>query len=307
MNVFKTIYKDELMNKLNKKLIKFKKRMNKIESLQKSLTNEHKLLQDTIHLYFDSKDFNTREAEKFIISDFWSKAYDKYSDGGYITNDSYISKVRFKYEINQLNNIIKESSVKKGRALDIGCGNGRYTKKFSKIFKNVVGLDLSKEIVLKNTASNKKSNIAYINNSFMNSEAMDKLGKFDFVFASDPFTYTNDKEIKNIFENLLKLLSPNGILLIRESTHIIGDSENKSTNYVAYYRNYKFYEKGIFEKTFQQTYRDYGYNLYHLNKYFNVNKKEKERVKQNPILLNLIVDKYVDKSLKTCHFFLHKQ
>src|SRR5574344_2856174 len=143
------------MNKLNSELIEAKKRLNEIEELKIKLDDEYKFLQDKIHLYFDSKIHNTNEAEKFIIGDFWSKAYKLYKDGGYITNDEYISKVRFEYESKLLEKIINENIANKNRALDIGCGEGRYTKEFAKLFSNVVGLDLSQDRVDRNNSENK--------------------------------------------------------------------------------------------------------------------------------------------------------
>jgi hypothetical protein len=75
---------------------------------------------------------------------------------------------------------------------------------------------------------------------------------------------------------------------------------------VAYYRNVDFYKSGIFEKTFVNLYRNYGYSLYYLDKYFNIFKDAKKDVENNPFLLKEIVPKFVDKSLKSSHFYLHK-
>ena len=116
------------MDKLNQELIEAKKRLVAIEEEKKALDEEYKFLQDKIHLYFDSDEYNTDETQKYIIGDFWSKAYKNYKDGGYITNDEYMSKVRFEYEVKELKTIINENIKNKSRALDIGCGNGRYTK-----------------------------------------------------------------------------------------------------------------------------------------------------------------------------------
>lgn len=293
------------MNKLNQELIEAKKRLEVIEEEKKKLEEEYKFLQDKIHLYFDSDEYNTDETEKYIISDFWSKAYKKYKDGGYITNDEYMSKVRFDYEIKELEKIIKENIKNKSRALDIGCGNGRYTKEFAKLFENTVGIDLSKERIIQNNEENQNPNINYICENFMTMQK-DTLGKFDFVFVGDIFMYTPSNDVENVYNNLLKLLNKDGFLVIRESTLIHGSNDWKSRSYVAYYRNVDFYKSGIFEKSFVNLYRNYGYSLYYLDKYFNIFKDARKDIENNPFLLKEIVPKFVDKSLKSSHFYLHK-
>ena len=66
------------MDKLNQELIEAKKRLVAIEEEKKALDEEYKFLQDKIHLYFDSDEYNTDETQKYIIGDFWSKAYKNY-------------------------------------------------------------------------------------------------------------------------------------------------------------------------------------------------------------------------------------
>ena len=170
------------MDKLNQELIEAKKRLVAIEEEKKALDEEYKFLQDKIHLYFDSDEYDTDETQKYIIGDFWSKAYKNYKDGGYITNDEYMSKVRFEYEVKELETIINENIKNKSRALDIGCGNGRYTKEFSKLFENTVGIDLSQERIIQNNQENQNPNINYIYENFMTIQK-DALGKFDFVIT----------------------------------------------------------------------------------------------------------------------------
>jgi 2-polyprenyl-3-methyl-5-hydroxy-6-metoxy-1,4-benzoquinol methylase len=293
------------MDKLNQELIEAKKRLVAIEEEKKALDEEYKFLQDKIHLYFDSDEYDTDETQKYIIGDFWSKAYKNYKDGGYITNDEYMSKVRFEYEVKELETIINENIKNKSRALDIGCGNGRYTKEFAKLFDNTVGIDLSQERIIQNNQENQNPNINYIYENFMTMQK-DALGKFDFVFVGDIFMYTPANDVENVYNNLLKLLNKDGFLVIRESTLIHGNNDWKSKGYVAYYRNVDFYKSGIFEKTFVNLYRNYGYSLYYLDKYFNIFKDAKKDVENNPFLLKEIVPKFVDKSLKSSHFYLHK-
>lgn len=293
------------MDDINQEIINAKIRLNEIERIKAELDEEYSYLQDKIHLYFDSEVHDTDEAEKFIIGDFWSKAYSKYKDGGYITNDEYISRVRFDYETKLLNKIIKEYIGDRVTALDIGCGEGRYTHFLSSIFDTVLGIDLSEERILKNKAENKNTKVDFSSENFL-TMPKDKIGVFDFIFASDVFTYTPDKEIRPIFDKLLQLLSKNGVLIMRESTLNHGASSWRSKGYVAYYRNVMFYEQGVFERTFINSWQVYAYSLYYMNKYFNVFKDKRAFVESDPMLLDEIVPEYIDPLLKSAHYYLHR-
>lgn len=289
------------MDKLNEELINAKKRLDEIDAQKIILDAEYKVLQDKIHMYFDSPVIDTTETEKFIINTFWQKAYEKYTDGGYITNDTGIRELRFPYECEIIKQIINTHCKNKNTALELGCGNGDTTKFLAKFFTNVKGVDMSKKRIEQNIAENSLKNVKFeCKNAFEENE------KFDFVFASDMFMYSPQCDVSLMFEKLLNLLNGGGYLLMRESTKIIGQEDYKSKNYVAYYRNFSFYENGIFKKNFVKTYRDYGYNMYHLNKFFSVfGDKKRDEIKQNPLLLEDIVKKFVDPVLRTCHFFLY--
>lgn len=291
------------MDELNQELIMARKRLTLIEEEKEKLDKEYAYLQDKIHYYFDST-FDTSDTEKFIITDFWENAYKKYKDGGYITNDEFISKVRFAYETQLLGQIIHNECSNKKRALDIGCGNGRYTREFSKYFEQIIGLDLSSNQIEQNNQENNDSKIKYIHDDFMTMDSS-SLNRFDFIFVGDIFMYTNEKSVESVFHHLIQLLNENGMLIVRESTRIVGNEEYKSKNYVAYYRNVNFYQEGIFKPYFKKAYRNYAYNLYHLNKYFNLFKEEKSAVENNPLLLDTIVEKGVDKFLKSSHFYVY--
>ncbi|WP_033916749.1 class I SAM-dependent methyltransferase [Campylobacter sputorum] len=290
------------MDKLNQELIEAKKRIDEIDELKKSLESEYKALQDKIHLYFDSPCIDTTETEKFIINSFWQKAYEKYIDGGYITNDTSMRKMRFPYECLLIEKIINENCKEKKTALELGCGNGDTSRFLATIFDSAKAVDMSKERIKENISNNSIKNLVF---ECKNAFEMDE--KFDFVFASDMLMYSPQCDVLPMFEKLLSLLSDNGILLTRESTKIIGQEDYKSKTYVAYYRNYKFYESDYFEKNFIKSYRNFSYNLYHLNKYFSVfGDDKKSQIEENPMLLDEIVKKFVDPILKTCHFFVYK-
>ncbi|MDX4071133.1 class I SAM-dependent methyltransferase [Aliarcobacter skirrowii] len=290
---------------MNTKLINARKEIIEIDEKIKELQGKRKYLEDLIHLYFDSEKYNTNETEKFILNYFWSNAYKNYKDGGFITNDDFIIKNRFNYEIKKLDQIIENNCKNKKRALDIACGNGRYTREFSRSFNEVIGIDLSKDIIDENNKNNKNNKIQYINENFI-TMGKNNLGIFDFIFVGGLCTYTSDIiDLEEMFKSLINMLNKDGILILREGTKKIGENFHKSINYVSYHRNVNFYKEGFFKDYFYKEYQNYGYSLYHLNKFFTVHNDFREKIEENPFLIEKIVKNYVDDEMKSNHFFLY--
>lgn len=284
------------MDDLNKELIAAKKRIVEIKELQEKLEKENIYLKNKIHLYFDSSKFDTSDTEEYVINYFWQNA--TYS------SESYTSILRQNYTKMRLTQIINKFVVNKFRTLDVGCGNGLYSEHLATIFKECIGLDLSEARIEKNIKNNKFKNLKYLSENFITCDTQ-KLGKFNFIFASDLGMYSHEKYLEKTFKALLNLLTEDGILLTRESTSIKGNRSSKSHNYVAYYRNKKYYKKGIYKDHFIKSYRDCSYNIPQLNKYFSIYPNHKEDVENNPSLLNKIVEKFIDKDLGSSHYYVY--
>mgnify|MGYP000173921145 CR=1 FL=1 len=293
------------MDKNNQDIIDALARLSEIELQQQKLEQEYNYLQDKIHLAFDSNKYQTVEAEKHIISNFWAQAYGKYLDGGYITNDPFIVDARFKYEKVTIDSFIRQYANGYKTCLDVGCGNGRYTKFLAETFSRCIGIDLSEQRIADNKAENTLGNVEYQCCDISNSSKLVENG-YDFIFIGDIFMYTHESNVEELFKLLVSLLSENGILLIRESTLLQGNENYRSKNYVAYYRNFKFYCSSIFERHLIHHQRNYSYNLYHLKKYFNVHQQH-SAVLDNPELLKTIVCDYLPNEVRSGHFFLYKK
>ena len=287
------------MNKLNKELIEAKKKIVKLEKKIKSMDKKKRLLQDKIHLYFDSELHNTTDAEDFIVNYYWQH------DATY-SSEFYTSPIKQQYTKDMLSKIVKKSEVSTKRAMDAGCGNGMYTEHLASIFDDVVGLDLSKQRIERNIAANKFENITYMSENFITCED-EKLGKFDFIFASDLNMYTSKRYLRSIFESLIGLLNDNGVLLMRESITLKGEREYKSYRYVAHYRNKEFYKQGIYKKHFVKSYRDASYNLPHLNKYFSIFPKDYKKIEKRPLKLDKIVKNYISDDTPSCYYYVYKK
>jgi 2-polyprenyl-3-methyl-5-hydroxy-6-metoxy-1,4-benzoquinol methylase len=179
---------------------------------------------------------------KKVINSFWNKIYKEVDDGGYISDDSIINNFRYLYEKEELISFIDRYMVngEKNRALDVGCGNGRFTKVLSNYFNNVDAIDLSEDIILKNIKNNHLKNCNYYNKSleeFANKTEF----KYDFIYVGGVLMYIEDSELPKSLELLCKILKPNGVLIFRESVMTKKRVDNIGKNYIAYYRYYKDY------------------------------------------------------------------
>jgi ubiquinone/menaquinone biosynthesis C-methylase UbiE len=87
---------------------------------------------------------------------------------------------------------------KKIISLDLGSGTGIFSRQLAKISKQVVGIEISKEMI-KNAY--KINNIKYINSS-VNSIRINK--KFDLITAASCFHWFNNFRISKIIQNSLK-------------------------------------------------------------------------------------------------------
>jgi SAM-dependent methyltransferase len=94
--------------------------------------------------------------------------------------------------------------------LDIGSGTGRWTKLFSKYLEQVVGLDISSEMVKTANETNSADNIRYIQGDILESAA----GKYDIITALAMLQHLKNKEELNKVYSVIKdLLNPEGSFL----------------------------------------------------------------------------------------------
>lgn len=116
-----------------------------------------------------------------------------------------------------------------GNALDLGCGDGRFTKELSIRFPNVVGVDYSKQMlkIAKKSCPDVKFILYDLEQSFPELNI-----KFDLIVCKLLLMYIKNIEI--IAMESFKVLNPGGILVVSVthplkwvSEHLKGNLENK--------------------------------------------------------------------------------
>jgi 2-polyprenyl-3-methyl-5-hydroxy-6-metoxy-1,4-benzoquinol methylase len=183
-----------------------------------------------------------------IINSFWSKAYKDLTDGGYISNNSLLNEYRFSIEKKELKSFV-EQYVKQNqriRALDIGCGNGRFTKILATYFEQVDGIDISSSIIENNIKNNQFHNINYYEET-LESFVQKHDFKYDFIYVGGVLMYIDDISLEINKKYLSEILKVDGTLILRESVMTRDKQDKISEEYIAYYRHRGFYKhiKGL--------------------------------------------------------------
>ena len=152
-------------------------------------------------------------------------------------NDVFFEEYKkTRFSDNSYNELLEQPAIKKlipdlqGKTvLDLGCGFGLNCKEFALAgATDVVGVDLSENMLEQANSLNKLDNIKYCNISMTD---IDKLNeKFDFVFSSLAFHYIEDFEM--LLKRIYNVLNDNGILLFSQEHPIVTAVKNGGDNYI---------------------------------------------------------------------------
>ena len=141
---------------------------------------------------------------------------------------------------------IKKFKLKKNSNIfDIGSNDGIALKSFIKFgYKKTVGIEPAR-----NVAKMANKNGIKTINSFLNEKTLQKLNsKFDLVLASNVFAH--NENIKQLGENLIKLLKPKGILVI-EVQYLINMLEKNIYDNI-YHEHIHYWSANCLNKLFKR-------------------------------------------------------
>lgn len=128
--------------------------------------------------------------------------------------------------------------VEKGmKVLDVGCGTGNFSIKLAKMGCEVVGIDVSKEMlkVAEEKAKKEGLNIKFYNMDVYDMKFEDNC--FDGVISVTAFEFLKDPE--KAIEEMFRVLKPNGYLLI--------GTINKDSAWGEMYLSKEFQENSVFK------------------------------------------------------------
>lgn len=95
--------------------------------------------------------------------------------------------------------------------LDVGCGNGRYSKVLSETCKKYVGIDIDEDLISRNNKNNKKDNVYFKSGNIINYSSEEK---YDVIILSLAFHEINIKDQGLALLNMLSLLNKDGEIII---------------------------------------------------------------------------------------------
>jgi 2-polyprenyl-3-methyl-5-hydroxy-6-metoxy-1,4-benzoquinol methylase len=105
--------------------------------------------------------------------------------------------------------------VRHNKALDFGCGVGRLTQALARYFDSVDGLDIAPSMIqLANRYNSFGDRVHYYLN---NSEDLSNFSEdsYDFIYTTDVLQHIPPKQSLNYLIELIRILSPKGILIFQ--------------------------------------------------------------------------------------------
>ncbi|OGD57146.1 hypothetical protein A2V71_01795 [Candidatus Berkelbacteria bacterium RBG_13_40_8] len=99
--------------------------------------------------------------------------------------------------------------------LDLGCGTGILTSKIAENVKEIIGLDLSKEMIAKAQSINKQSNVSF--------KIADISQRFDFPdnyfnFVISSLTLCHIDNLESVYKEIYRVLKKSGVFIFDEIT-----------------------------------------------------------------------------------------
>ncbi len=199
------------------------------------------------------------------VAAFWDdarKQADQDKQSGYLQDEwpTALGMNRFAGEWKLVSRWLDAYDVPRGACLDVGCGVGLWLEYLAAKFERADGIDLSSEMV----ASTAKR-LAHVENVRVTVQGVADLPadrRYDFIFVGGVLMYVNDEQVDGVIAKLASMLTPNGLLVFRESTArgktwyrdtplqpgLFADREKPRPPYFAIYRPPELYPQ-LIERT----------------------------------------------------------
>lgn len=184
--------------------------------------------------------------DKKKISNFWKKRAEV-KDPVVATHWKHDSAIQ--YDLELVKRFLNKSDI---RLLDLGCGTGRTTNALEPFVQHITAVDKQREFLEHCKKSEKIKTICSEVETYFDDE------KYNIIIIFGVMNYVNEKESGIIYRNCKKMLSKDGILIVKHACGVKSDvmvdhfSENINDYYHAEYR-YVFKE--------QELLRSAGFNV----------------------------------------------
>jgi cyclopropane fatty-acyl-phospholipid synthase-like methyltransferase len=157
------------------------------------------------------------------VAEFWDRARqaaEADQQTGYLQDEwpSALGANRFAGEWRDVAAWLDALAVPRGACLDVGCGVGVWLERLAGRFERAEGVDLSGEMV---ASARARLAAAGVTNATVEKRSILELPddrRYDLVFVGGVLMYVNDEDLERMVARLARLLTPRGLLLLREST-----------------------------------------------------------------------------------------
>jgi SAM-dependent methyltransferase len=200
------------------------------------------------------------------VRNFWEEAYRRYRDGGYLNDDTGLADMRFALEKRELERFIEKYVLpgSRKRALDVGCGNGRFTRVLAQYFDEVEGIDISKTIIEKNRSEEFPSHCRFRHKDLIELGEGGNAG-YDFIYVGGVLMYVDDEQIGAYLQKLRHILRKGGVLLLRESVMSRVAEYSDNAEYPVFYRHKVYYRDAV-PLNYLDSRQNYAYRVGELRK-----------------------------------------
>lgn len=157
------------------------------------------------------------------VAAFWNEARrqaDQDQQTGYLQDEwpAALGLHRLEGEWAQVRRWLDARRTPRGACLDVGCGVGMWLERFAARFERVEGIDLSSEMVASAKARLERLGISSVEVRCCSALELPDDRRYDFIFVGGVLMYLNDDVVEAMVGRLRRMLSPKGVLLLREST-----------------------------------------------------------------------------------------
>lgn len=165
---------------------------------------------------------------------FWAKANNTYR----------ASKEYYDLQEDHLQEILSLINSQKVNAIDIGCGDGRFTFQIAERYNQVFAFDISENLITQAKISSQSQKVSNVSFKQLDLTKNYPDGNYDLVSCMGVTSaIVSNESFSNLTKNLVDSMSPEGFLITKDSLSP-GETWNKLNGlYVAIYRSKTDYEK----------------------------------------------------------------
>jgi len=176
-----------------------------------------------------------------MLKDYWKKTHEIYSKKSWVNNTTIFAQFAVGY------------FPKQGKFLDLGAGQGQDSRYFAKLGYDVTSTDISDSAL---EISKDKASKEGLEMKLMEVDISNRLpfedNSFDIIYSHLALHYFSDEKTKEIFQDVYRVLKPNGILACLFNT--IEDPETSDPNYKLIEGDYYRSPEGLLKRYFSVEY-----------------------------------------------------